>query len=262
MRSDMEADRIRLRDIDAQILDLERSLSTLRAQRKVVHERLESYKYPVLTLPNEIVSEIFVHFLPIYPDPPPFFGSLSPTTLTHICRKWRDIAISTPTLWKAIKLSDTVTFEQQIQIYDYGSGGLTANLVHCHLHFWLYDNSEVFDPSNITLPCLESLTFNPLCDPVTESLNCFIVPALHTLEIPESLLDTKSIESLKSFIVKSGCSLQDVRITGARRVHKDSYRAVFPSIPNFSFPGLYIKEATDDEDSEDESNSDGDHGSE
>jgi hypothetical protein len=42
-----------------------------------------------LTLPNEIVSEIFVHFVPPYPESPAFTGILSPATLSQICRQWR-----------------------------------------------------------------------------------------------------------------------------------------------------------------------------
>ncbi|KAJ7648651.1 hypothetical protein DFH06DRAFT_916910, partial [Mycena polygramma] len=56
----------------------------------------------VLTLPNEIVSEIFFHFLPVYPLCPPFVGIRSPTILTHICRHWREIALSAPILWRAM----------------------------------------------------------------------------------------------------------------------------------------------------------------
>ncbi|KAJ7186381.1 hypothetical protein C8R46DRAFT_1057069 [Mycena filopes] len=58
--------------------------------------------YPVLTLPPEIVSEIFVSFLPSYPEPPPKTGLLSPFLLCQICRQWRAIAASTPDLWRAI----------------------------------------------------------------------------------------------------------------------------------------------------------------
>jgi hypothetical protein len=60
--------------------------------------------HPILTLPNEIVSEIFVHFLPVYPKCPPPTGLLSPYLLCHICRRWRDIALATPALWRAISL--------------------------------------------------------------------------------------------------------------------------------------------------------------
>ncbi|KAJ7796355.1 hypothetical protein B0H14DRAFT_3887671 [Mycena olivaceomarginata] len=101
----LAADRARIVDFDAQIQDLERSLSVLRNQRAVVQERLDSYKYPVLTLPNEIVCEIFIHFLPVYPSCPPLAGSRSPILLTHICAEWRKIALAFPTLWRAIEIS-------------------------------------------------------------------------------------------------------------------------------------------------------------
>ncbi|KAJ6454609.1 hypothetical protein C8R45DRAFT_1189105 [Mycena sanguinolenta] len=65
-------------------------------------ERLDAF--PVLTLPSEITSEIFTRFIPAYPSPPPLTGPLSPTTLTHVCHDWREIAQATPALWRAISL--------------------------------------------------------------------------------------------------------------------------------------------------------------
>ncbi|KAJ7135209.1 hypothetical protein C8R43DRAFT_929454, partial [Mycena crocata] len=62
---------------------------------------VESDPYDFLTLPNEIVSEIFIHFLPEYPICPPPMGLLSPTLLTRVCRIWREIAVQTPQLWRA-----------------------------------------------------------------------------------------------------------------------------------------------------------------
>jgi hypothetical protein len=97
MLSALAADRARITDIEAQILDLEHSLAIaeLRLEKTTVQERLDSYKCPVLRLPNEIVSEIFTHFLPVYLLCPPVTGLLSPIVLTHICRKWREIALTT-----------------------------------------------------------------------------------------------------------------------------------------------------------------------
>ncbi|KAF7342146.1 F-box domain-containing protein [Mycena venus] len=109
MLDSLEADRTRVADIAAHILGLERSIAELRAEQATVQRRLDSYRYPVLTLPNEIISEIFLHFLPIYPLCPPLVGILSPICLTHICHKWRTIALATPALWKAIQLSATCT---------------------------------------------------------------------------------------------------------------------------------------------------------
>ncbi|KAF8178172.1 hypothetical protein K438DRAFT_1938871 [Mycena galopus ATCC 62051] len=102
MLTDLETDRALVARIQARILDLEYSLAELRAEQAVAQQRLDSYKYPVLTLPNEITSEIFIHFLPPYPICPLVVGMFSPTHLTHICRRWREIALATPALWRAI----------------------------------------------------------------------------------------------------------------------------------------------------------------
>ncbi|KAJ7679706.1 hypothetical protein B0H14DRAFT_3908358 [Mycena olivaceomarginata] len=96
MRSDLAA-------IRARIAEIERLIIELRAEQSVAQERLDSYKYPAVNLPNEIISEIFIHFLPAVPLFPPLRGILSPTALTHICSKWRAIALATPALWTAIK---------------------------------------------------------------------------------------------------------------------------------------------------------------
>ncbi|KAJ7325534.1 hypothetical protein DFH08DRAFT_711301, partial [Mycena albidolilacea] len=89
------------------ILELERCLGALKEERSLLQDRLATYAYPVLTLPNEIVSEIFIHFLPEYPKRPPPIGLLSPYLLCHICRQWRSIAFATPALWRAVSLSLT-----------------------------------------------------------------------------------------------------------------------------------------------------------
>ncbi|KAJ6457735.1 hypothetical protein C8R45DRAFT_880315, partial [Mycena sanguinolenta] len=106
MSSLMEAHRSRLADLTAKIRGAEGSRrSSLLAQRALVRETLSGYKYPVLTLPSEITAEIFIQFLPIYPEAPPLTGKDSPTSLTRVCREWREIALATPALWRAISLS-------------------------------------------------------------------------------------------------------------------------------------------------------------
>ncbi|KAJ6560156.1 hypothetical protein B0H19DRAFT_109592 [Mycena capillaripes] len=105
MLSALAADRAHIADLEAQIFDVEQTLAALRLEKAAVQERLDSFKYPVLDLPAEIISEIFVHFLPVYPLCPPLAGLLSPTLLTQICRKWREIALTNPALWRAITLS-------------------------------------------------------------------------------------------------------------------------------------------------------------
>ncbi|KAJ7804398.1 hypothetical protein B0H14DRAFT_2612326 [Mycena olivaceomarginata] len=89
----------------------------VRQERNLVQLRLDAYKYPVLTLPNEIVAEIFIRVLPVYPRCPPLTGILSPISLTHICRLWREIAISTPVLWRAVALGYDVEVSSQPQAH-------------------------------------------------------------------------------------------------------------------------------------------------
>ncbi|KAJ7241497.1 hypothetical protein B0H12DRAFT_43580 [Mycena haematopus] len=105
MLDSLAADRALVAALNAKILDLENMISALRLEQAQVQSRLDSYKYPVLTLPNEIISQIFTHFPPPYPSCPPLTGTLSPTSLTHICRQWREIALSLPSLWRAMNLS-------------------------------------------------------------------------------------------------------------------------------------------------------------
>ncbi|KAF7353335.1 F-box domain-containing protein [Mycena sanguinolenta] len=119
MLSSLAADRAHVTALEAQILDLENTLSALRLEQAQAQSRLDSYKYPVLTLPTEIVTEIFLCFPPPYPSCSWLAGTLSPTSLAHICREWRQIALSIPLLWRAINLSnDGTPLEQRIHICD------------------------------------------------------------------------------------------------------------------------------------------------
>ncbi|KAJ7030635.1 hypothetical protein C8F04DRAFT_1113104 [Mycena alexandri] len=65
----------------------------------------DTHSCPALTLPYDIMAEIFLCILPAYPTPPPIFGRLSPSLLAQICRKWREIALNTPALWRAFSIS-------------------------------------------------------------------------------------------------------------------------------------------------------------
>ncbi|KAJ7113029.1 hypothetical protein C8R44DRAFT_856073 [Mycena epipterygia] len=378
------ADRARIADIDDEIRRLELSIRVFRKEKKILQTRLNSYMYPVLTLPNEIVSDIFTQILPVYPLCPPLVGPLSPHELTQICRKWREIALTTPALWRAVSIGssdlDNVSPQRQLHIlqswlgrsacpvsiqinagsesmrdfisqiftiivphrarweylklettslpdlraiegpmpllralevcvYDnaispaavfrqaprllaftdtrrsddlaYAPDFLpwsqltsvtmldvtpdecapiltqTVNLVHCQLVMW---KDGLIDPPDIQLSCLQSLVLlkdRKRPTPLTHYLNTFIVPALRRLQVPEEFLGPSSIDTLKSFISKSGCQLQEVCITGRRSLLRASYRHAFPSIPTFTFNRRLTHwkcgGGPDDEEPEDES---------
>ncbi|KAJ6466813.1 hypothetical protein C8R45DRAFT_1219175 [Mycena sanguinolenta] len=94
--------RNRLTEIDAQI-------ALLKAERNIVQKKLRSIKYPVLKLPFEVTSEIFVQCLPDPEDADPIFDfSLEelpvPVLLTQVCRTWRAIAFKTPRIWAVFRV--------------------------------------------------------------------------------------------------------------------------------------------------------------
>ncbi|KAJ6626020.1 hypothetical protein B0H10DRAFT_1999952 [Mycena sp. CBHHK59/15] len=97
--------RTRLARLDAEIAHHELSLQHLHEKRTRILDELQALIYPVLTLPFEITSKIFLHCLPhnsssqyhqIRPYPS---RDEAPIILTRICQDWRTIALSTPFLW-------------------------------------------------------------------------------------------------------------------------------------------------------------------
>jgi hypothetical protein len=77
-------------------LVLQESVNTARWERDNLQSQIDEYKYPVLTLPVEITTEISLAYLPAYPECPPLTGHLSPALLGQICMEWRQIAFDTP----------------------------------------------------------------------------------------------------------------------------------------------------------------------
>ncbi|KAJ6610358.1 hypothetical protein B0H10DRAFT_1811711, partial [Mycena sp. CBHHK59/15] len=89
--------RARILDLDAAIIQQKLVLEKIDADRRSVQLQLDTVTYPLLTLPNEITSEIFMHCLPAELEQPR--QSQAPILFLRICRAWREIARSTPGLW-------------------------------------------------------------------------------------------------------------------------------------------------------------------
>ncbi|KAJ7749703.1 hypothetical protein B0H16DRAFT_1420221 [Mycena metata] len=76
-------------------VELSGNTSSLVERKTVVKLQLASVVYPVLTLPGEITSEIFLRCTRSkYPS-----AKTPPLLFLEICRTWRSIALSTPALW-------------------------------------------------------------------------------------------------------------------------------------------------------------------
>ncbi|KAJ7444048.1 hypothetical protein FB451DRAFT_1568526 [Mycena latifolia] len=80
---------------------LEKDIERLEKEGKAFEATLSLVVYPVLTLPIEITSRIFVHCLPTHGRVEPSRYA-APLVLAQICHHWRDIAVSTCALWSSM----------------------------------------------------------------------------------------------------------------------------------------------------------------
>ncbi|KAJ7633452.1 hypothetical protein DFH06DRAFT_1222845 [Mycena polygramma] len=77
-------------------------ITMLEKKQDELEAGLSLVTYPVLKLPVEITSRVFLCCLPtggcVVPS-----SSNAPLLLAQICRHWRDVALSTPQLWNSIR---------------------------------------------------------------------------------------------------------------------------------------------------------------
>ncbi|KAJ7185641.1 hypothetical protein C8R46DRAFT_1061290 [Mycena filopes] len=106
----------------------------------------------------------------------------------------------------------------------------TTNLAFCHL--LLFDEDDLIPTPVVVLPSLTSLKLEE--DPIPDYLHTFNVPSLRCLEITEGFLGPNPVQSLASFISRSGCNLQQLIMCRKPSILRSAYREAFPSI-SFSF---------------------------
>ncbi|KAJ7778606.1 hypothetical protein DFH07DRAFT_730648, partial [Mycena maculata] len=97
--------RAAIADIKSQLIRYKTSIEALEKQQHELEASLSLVIYPVLALPIEITSRIFILCLPaagrVKPSP-----STAPLLLAQICRDWRDVALSTCEIWSSIYFDD------------------------------------------------------------------------------------------------------------------------------------------------------------
>ncbi|KAJ7757798.1 hypothetical protein DFH07DRAFT_1060592 [Mycena maculata] len=159
--------RIRIAQIDEKIAQLQ-------AER---HALIASFTFPVVTLPVEITSQIFVHSLP--DDPLDYSTAEVAVILGRVCRQWRDIALSIPRLWAAwsfaidggsslqgirdgMELWLSRSKDRPLSIRVYHVGGSSEEVDEDDLAWW-----QAWDVGNVVVPILlehyrrwENIEFN------------------------------------------------------------------------------------------------------
>ncbi|KAJ6448473.1 hypothetical protein C8R45DRAFT_848856 [Mycena sanguinolenta] len=77
-------------------------ISALEEQQNGIEAKLRAIVFPVLSLPVEITSRIFIECLPDNDVSPS--TAHAPLLLTRVCRRWKDIAIATCQLWNSLRV--------------------------------------------------------------------------------------------------------------------------------------------------------------
>ncbi|KAJ7609149.1 hypothetical protein FB45DRAFT_1067153, partial [Roridomyces roridus] len=108
IRSFASTTRARLAVLEQGIVELEDRLKELQSERlalRKLHEEDSAILSPLRRVPPEILAEVFSWTLPGPDDAFALAGKKakhSPWILGYICRRWRDIALSIPSLWSLI----------------------------------------------------------------------------------------------------------------------------------------------------------------
>ncbi|KAJ6477527.1 hypothetical protein C8R45DRAFT_906418 [Mycena sanguinolenta] len=107
--------------------ELDALISLLSAERQRLRDIADTIVYPVLSLPPEITTEIFLRCIPpqsnLSESP-----SEAPLLLAQICRQWRQIALDTPHLWQSLLFRDGEASIELLRLWLARSGTLPLNL--------------------------------------------------------------------------------------------------------------------------------------
>ncbi|KAJ7133412.1 hypothetical protein C8R44DRAFT_611217, partial [Mycena epipterygia] len=93
--------RARIADLSSTIKRQKQILKDLEKNRSDARRDLNAVLDPMARLPLEVSSDIFTLCLPIIPRPD---SSIAPMVFLDVCHLWSRIALSTPSLWTAIRV--------------------------------------------------------------------------------------------------------------------------------------------------------------
>ncbi|PPQ95673.1 hypothetical protein CVT26_008325 [Gymnopilus dilepis] len=113
----------KLDDIDAETAALQARLKLLEERRLEINGSIADYYTllsPIRQLPHDILYEIFCYLLPIHRNSL-ISASEAPLLLTHVCRKWRSVALSSPRLWSRLHITFSDAYRpDRAPVHGYG----------------------------------------------------------------------------------------------------------------------------------------------
>ncbi|KZP14985.1 hypothetical protein FIBSPDRAFT_751003, partial [Athelia psychrophila] len=86
-------------DVDEELSQMRVAFQRLQEKRQALQDYAEAHRgfvSPLRRLPAEILSQIFIQALPAHSNMSPHDA---PLLLERVCKRWKDITRSTPTLW-------------------------------------------------------------------------------------------------------------------------------------------------------------------
>ncbi|KAJ7640104.1 hypothetical protein DFH06DRAFT_1430895 [Mycena polygramma] len=116
----------------ARLVELDKQIAELHSERELVEHKLSSITYPVLTLPPDIIGEIFLRYFEGHTAPQRPHSRLirAPLILASVCVGWRAIALSTGALWNSITLESNLlrNAARTLEFWLRRAGGLPLDL--------------------------------------------------------------------------------------------------------------------------------------
>ncbi|KAJ7452657.1 hypothetical protein FB451DRAFT_1100777 [Mycena latifolia] len=176
--ADTDALRARLTQIDAEMNQLGAKLDELAAVRKPVADALDAMIYPVLTIPPEIIADVFMAYVAPSDDATRRTrGARGPLLLAHVCSAWRAIALNLPSLWSTLKVGGQGAGTDRLVQYSLERAGnrplildLTALRVQPYLAPAVTPSLEQCRALSIKLPSAVRTDGGQGCWPILQSL--------------------------------------------------------------------------------------------
>ncbi|KAF7294177.1 hypothetical protein HMN09_01146100 [Mycena chlorophos] len=218
--------RAHLAQVAAEIKHRKQQLLQLHHYEYAVHvelNRVAKHSQPILSLPTEITSEIFIQCLPDGKDAMPTANWLeAPLLLASVCRAWCGIVMSTPALWRAFWIDLDMMDDEELSMFMHlWLKNACGNPVRMGL---LGDFSSVDVPYLVALPQMFSKTLSSLAVVVQLS----DVPQLRSLA-----LELEGLEELDVCIDKDDDPEGSLDLSGflatAPRLTKVSLNSIKPT---------------------------------